>query len=43
MIPRTLFTPTHDTFRNTVRRFVERELVPHHAAWEEAGQVPREP
>lgn len=42
MIPRTLFTEAHDSFRETVRRFVERELAPHHAAWEEAGVVPRE-
>lgn len=42
MIPRTVFTADHDLFRETVRRFVERELAPHHAAWEEAGTVPRE-
>lgn len=42
MIPRTLFSEDHVLFRETVRRFVERELVPHHAAWEEAGVVPRE-
>ena len=42
MFPRTLFSPEHDAFRDTVRRFVERDLAPHHAAWEEAGMVPRE-
>ena len=42
MIARTLFSEAHDQFRDTVRRFVERELVPHHASWEEAGIVPRE-
>ncbi len=42
MIPRTLFQPEHDTFRDSVRRFVQTELVPHHEAWEEAGIVPRE-
>ena len=42
MIPRTVFSGTHDQFRDTVRRFVQRELEPHHAAWEEAGVVPRE-
>jgi acyl-CoA dehydrogenase len=42
MIPRTLFSPAHEQFRDMVRRFVARELVPHHAAWEEAGVVPRE-
>lgn len=28
-------------FRKSIRRFVEREIVPHHAEWEEAGQVNR--
>lgn len=42
MIPRTLFSPEHDTFRESVRRFVQTELVPHHAEWEKAGIVPRE-
>ncbi len=42
MIPRTLFSPEHDLFRETVRRFVENEITPHHAKWEKAGEVPRE-
>lgn len=42
MIERTLFTEEHKIFRNTVRRFVETEIVPHHAKWEEDGVVPRE-
>ncbi len=42
MIERTLFSEEHETFRATVRRFVEREIVPHHAEWERAGVVPRE-
>ena len=42
MIPRTLFTPDHDIFRHSVRRFVDTELSPHHADWERAGIVPRE-
>ena len=42
MIPRTIFLPEHDSFRDNVRRFAERELAPHHAAWEEAGVVPRD-
>jgi len=41
MIPRALFSDDHAIFRTSVRRFVEAELVPHHAAWEEAGVVPR--
>jgi acyl-CoA dehydrogenase len=34
-------TPEHRAFRDTVRRFVATEIVPHHAAWERDGQVPR--
>jgi len=41
MIPRTLFEPEHDIYRAVVRRFVEDELVPHHAQWEADGIVPR--
>ncbi|MGZ5155798.1 MAG: acyl-CoA dehydrogenase family protein [Caldimonas sp.] len=29
-------------FRDSVRRFVEREVAPHVAAWDEAGSFPRE-
>jgi acyl-CoA dehydrogenase len=36
------FTEEHRAFRDNLRRFVEREIVPHGAAWEEAGMVPRE-
>src|SRR5437667_3046784 len=42
MIPRTLFSEEHEMFRASVRRFVEQEIVPHHAQWEKDGQVPRE-
>jgi len=31
-----------DAFRASVRRFVEREIAPHVAAWDEAGSFPRE-
>jgi len=41
MIARRLFSQEHEIFRDSVRRFVEREIVPQHAAWEEAGCVPR--
>jgi len=41
MIERTLFSEEHEMFRDSVRRFMERELAPHHEAWEEAGEVPR--
>jgi len=34
-------TAEHEQFRDSVRRFVERELMPHAAAWDEAGEFPR--
>jgi acyl-CoA dehydrogenase len=42
MIPRTLFSLEHDQFRDSVRRFIEREIAPHHERWEEQGVVDRE-
>jgi citronellyl-CoA dehydrogenase len=36
------FTEEHDTFRKTVRRFVEKELAPHALEWDQAGLFPRE-
>jgi acyl-CoA dehydrogenase len=36
------YTAEHRAFRETVRRFVENEVVPHHRKWEENGMVPRE-
>ena len=41
MVERTLFGEEHEIFRQAVRRFMERDLAPHHEAWEEAGEVPR--
>lgn len=41
MIPRTLFSEEHDIFRASVRRFIEQEIVPHHAEWEKNHVVPR--
>lgn len=42
MIPRTLFSEEHTLFRASVRRFVEAEVAPCHAAWEEQGHVSRD-
>ena len=42
MFKRELFNADHDAFRNMVRRFIANEIAPHHAAWEDAGVVPRE-
>ncbi|KAB8174786.1 acyl-CoA dehydrogenase family protein [Microbispora catharanthi] len=39
---RDLFDEEHDLFRETVREFMAREVVPHHAQWEKDGIVPRE-
>jgi acyl-CoA dehydrogenase len=42
MIQRTLFSPDHEAFRDSFRRFVDKEIAPHHEAWEEQGYVDRE-
>jgi long-chain-acyl-CoA dehydrogenase len=42
MIARSLFREEHEIFRSSVRKFVEREIVPFHAQWERDGIVPRE-
>jgi citronellyl-CoA dehydrogenase len=34
------FSPEHEMFRQSIRRFVERELNPHVDEWEEAGAWP---
>ncbi len=41
-IPRTIFNAEHDAFRDAYRRFLEGEVLPHHAAWEEQGYVDRD-
>lgn len=41
-VDRPLFSQEHEQFRDTVRRFLETELVPHHAQWEKDQVVPRE-
>ena len=35
-------TPEHVLLRDQIARFIEREVEPHAAAWEEAGCVPRD-
>ena len=42
MIERTLFGQDHEMWRDTVSRFVAKEILPHHDRWEEDGVVPRE-
>jgi acyl-CoA dehydrogenase len=41
MIERTLFSPDHEAFRNSFRRFIDKEIAPFHADWEEQGYVDR--
>ncbi|MDO8889191.1 MAG: acyl-CoA dehydrogenase family protein [Hydrogenophaga sp.] len=41
MIERTLFNADHEAFRDSFRKFVEKEIAPHHEAWEEQGYVDR--
>jgi len=36
------FGPDHEALRSSVRAFVEREIMPHAGAWDEAGAFPRE-
>jgi acyl-CoA dehydrogenase len=42
MFKRTLFSHEHELFRDTVRKFIEREIAPYHAQWEHDGIVPRD-
>ncbi len=42
MIARSLFNEEHEMFRDTVRKFIDREIRPHHQQWEQDGIVPRE-
>ncbi len=39
---RTLFDTDHELFRDSVRGFIAKEMVPHHEAWERAGIVDRD-
>ena len=39
---RQLFDADQDAFRETARAFCDKEIVPRHDSWEEAGIVPRE-
>lgn len=36
------YTPEHDAFRDSVRRFVQSEIEPYVEDWDEAGTFPRE-
>ena len=38
---REIFEPEHESFRSTVRSFLEQEVIPHHPQWEKDGLVDR--
>jgi alkylation response protein AidB-like acyl-CoA dehydrogenase len=40
-LERDIFEPEHLAFRDTVRQFLARHVLPHHASWEQAGMVER--
>ena len=42
MLTRTIFGEEHELFRDQARRFLEEDVIPHHAGWEADGIVPRE-
>jgi acyl-CoA dehydrogenase len=42
MIERTLFSPEHESFRDSFRRFMDLEIAPFHAAWEQQGFVDKQ-
>ena len=42
MIKRTLFSADHESFRDSFRRFLDKEVAPFHAEWEDQGYVDRE-
>lgn len=39
---RPIFDSDHDMFRETVRAFIDKEILPYHAQWEKDGMVSRE-
>jgi alkylation response protein AidB-like acyl-CoA dehydrogenase len=41
MIERSLFSPEHESFRDAFRRFMDKEIAPFHAQWEDQGYVDR--
>ncbi len=42
MIPRTLFGSEHETFRDSVRRFMDEEVKPNDERWQEQGYADRD-
>lgn len=42
MIPRTLYSPEHELFRESVRTFLEKHAAPFHGQWEKQGYIDRD-
>jgi len=42
LIPRNVYTEEHEMFRDSVKKFMEKEVKPYHEQWEKDGQVSRE-
>ena len=42
MIPRSIYTEEHDMFRDSVRKFMQKEIQPHWEEWEAQGHISRE-
>lgn len=42
MLERTLFNEEHEIFRDSFRKFVEKEILPHREHWEKQGHVGKE-
>lgn len=41
MMERSVFDSGHESFRDALRRFMDKEIAPFHAQWEEQGYVDR--
>jgi long-chain-acyl-CoA dehydrogenase len=41
-VQRTIFDDDHHAFRQTIRQFFEKEVVPEYAAWEKQGHPPKD-
>ena len=39
---RSVYNEDHESFRQTIRQFLESEVVPHYDEWYAAGQAPRD-
>ena len=42
MLPRKIFDNDHEIFRDTVKRFIEKEITPYYRQWERDGVVSRD-